>query len=117
MNRKTDYSPFLLVLIVIVALLAGRWLFGGLLPLIVALFLWAITGYVAGYIVRGAAYSVLNNILLGVAGGFIGSTLVRFLGLHFLYGIPFVGGLVVGVLGAVVLVYLMRIFVDHNFGR
>lgn len=117
MKNDQSYSPVLLVLVVILALMTANWLFGGIIPLLVALVIWAITGSIAGYIVRGAGYNVMNNVLLGIAGGFMGSVLVRFLGLHFLYGIPFIGGIVVGVLGAVTLVYLMRIFVDSNFGR
>ena len=116
-NDDSTYSPALLIILLVLLWLFAGTFMGGLVPLLINLLLWLATGAITGYIVRGSSYDLLKNVLLGVAGSILGSALVRFFGLWFLYQIPLVGLLAVGVLGAVTLVYGMRLFVDNSFAR
>ncbi|MCB9458542.1 MAG: hypothetical protein H6670_02750 [Anaerolineaceae bacterium] len=116
-NDESAYSPALLIILLILLWIFASNVMGGIVPLLWKLLYWIATGAITGLIVRGSSYDLLKNGLLGFAGGILGGALVRFFGLHFLYHIPLVGLLVVGILGAVTLVYAMRIFVDKNFAR
>lgn len=71
-------------------------------------FLWyillgALAGYLTGLIMRGGGYGFLINVLLGIAGGFLGGWIFGLLGIH---TNSIVGGLICSVVGAAVLVLL-----------
>ncbi|NDJ61986.1 MAG: GlsB/YeaQ/YmgE family stress response membrane protein [Chloroflexi bacterium] len=69
----------------------------------------------AGQILRGQGFSLLTNILLGLAGGIVGSLLFGLVGLGF-GGV--IGNIVVGVVGAVIVIYGWRALSgDRSFGR
>ena len=62
-------------------------------------------GFVAGYIaerVMSRDHGLLTNILVGIAGSFVGGTLAGLLGIQF-YG--FLGNLVVATAGAVLILW------------
>jgi uncharacterized membrane protein YeaQ/YmgE (transglycosylase-associated protein family) len=65
-----------------------------------------IAGWAAGKIMRGAGYGVLMDILLGIAGGIIGRFVLGALG--FYHGGGLIVSIVVATLGAVILVWLVR---------
>ena len=69
-------------------------------------------GYLAGYVLRGRGYNPIGNVLLGMAGFFVGGLLFGRLGD---YGIC--GAVVVSFLGALVLILGVRLFLDENFAR
>ncbi|NLX11274.1 MAG: GlsB/YeaQ/YmgE family stress response membrane protein [Chloroflexi bacterium] len=69
-------------------------------------------GYLAGYVLRGRGYNPLGNVLLGMAGFFVGGLLFGRLGD---YGLC--GAVVVSFLGALVLILGVRLFLDENFAR
>lgn len=69
-------------------------------------------GYLAGYVLRGRGYNPLGNVLLGMAGFFVGGLLFGQLGD---YGLC--GAVVVSFLGALVLILGVRLFLDENFAR
>ena len=54
-------------------------------------------------------------MLLGIAGGIVGSLVLGVLGVGGIGNIPLIGGILVGVIGAVILVWLVRQFADRNF--
>jgi uncharacterized membrane protein YeaQ/YmgE (transglycosylase-associated protein family) len=86
--------------------------------LIIPVIIWALVGWLTGKVMRGRGYGALNNILLGVGGGVLGSILFRLLNLQGIGDIWLVGNLIVGVVGAVVLIYVVRLFSDNKaFGR
>jgi uncharacterized membrane protein YeaQ/YmgE (transglycosylase-associated protein family) len=73
--------------------------------LIVELALCALAGWATGQLMKGGGYGLLADILLGIAGGWIGG---------FLFG-RFAGGGLLGdflirLIGAVILVALVRFF-------
>lgn len=104
-----------LTMLLVVAL--ASWLLNfPLIWFIFALCIWGVTGSIAGRIVRGNGFGVLGNILLGFLGGITGAFFLRLFGLSFIGGIPFVGVIISGVIGALVFIFIMRL-IDRNFAR
>jgi uncharacterized membrane protein YeaQ/YmgE (transglycosylase-associated protein family) len=87
---------------------------GGLL---IALLAWMLAGMFAGRLLRGRGYGPVWDIALGIAGGVVGSLVLGLLNIGGIGGIPLVGDILVGIIGAVILVYLVRLVGDRNFGR
>jgi uncharacterized membrane protein YeaQ/YmgE (transglycosylase-associated protein family) len=65
-----------------------------------------IAGWATGKIMKGSGYGVLLDILLGIVGAFIGSRLLGLLGIYTSGGL--IPSILVAILGAVVLVALVR---------
>ncbi len=82
-----------------------------LLPVLV----WMLAGMFAGRIMRGRGYGPIGDVLLGLVGGFVGNIALGLIGIHLGGGI--LGGLIVGTLGAVIFVYLIRLVGNKNFAR
>jgi uncharacterized membrane protein YeaQ/YmgE (transglycosylase-associated protein family) len=64
-----------------------------------------VVGFLAGWFAERAMnrhHGLLTNILVGIAGSFVGGALAALLGLHF-YG--FVGNLIVATAGAVIILW------------
>ena len=89
---------------VFIALMVLPGMIGKLIGLVISVLVWGSSGYLAGKLLRGEGYGLLGNILLGLAGGFVGSVLVTIFGITGLVKLPFIGGIVVGALGSVVVV-------------
>lgn len=63
-------------------------------------------GFLAGYVAERTMnrdHGFLTNILVGIAGSFVGGTLAGLLGIHY-YG--FLGNLVVAIAGAVLVLWI-----------
>jgi len=73
--------------------------------LIVELALCALAGWATGQIMKGGGYGLLVDILLGIAGGWIGGFLLG----RFLMGGGLLGDFIVRLLGAIVLVAVVRL--------
>jgi len=65
-----------------------------------------IAGWATGKIMKGSSYGVLMDILLGIAGGVVGTFVMRLLGFYSTGGI--IPSILVAILGAVLLVALAR---------
>lgn len=65
-----------------------------------------IAGWLAGKIMRGKGFGVLIDLLLGIVGAWIGGVLFATFGLA-AYGL--VGRLVMALVGALVLLFLIRL--------
>ncbi len=74
--------------------------------LIVELALCALAGWATGQIMKGGGYGLLADILLGIAGGWIGGFLLG----RFVMGAGLLGDFLIRLIGAVVLVALVRFF-------
>ena len=72
--------------------------------LIVELALCALAGWATGQIMKGGGYGLLVDVLLGIAGGWIGGVLLG----RFLMG-GLLGDFIVRLVGAVLLVALVRL--------
>ena len=75
--------------------------------LIVFLLVGIIAGWLAGRIMRGGGFGLVGNMVIGVVGAFLGGLLFRAVGVY-AYGI--LGEAIVATVGAIVLLYLIRIF-------
>ncbi|MBN1681776.1 MAG: GlsB/YeaQ/YmgE family stress response membrane protein [Anaerolineae bacterium] len=69
-------------------------------------------GFLAGYVIRGRGYNPVGNVLLGIAGFFMGSLLFRLGGIPNLCSV-----IIVSVVGAIVLILLVRVFIDAEFAK
>jgi uncharacterized membrane protein YeaQ/YmgE (transglycosylase-associated protein family) len=103
---------FVIMLLLMLTLVSSM----GILQLLVAMVIWMLVGNVAGQIIRGEDYGVIGNIALGLAGGFVGTLLFNLLGWQGILGLPIIGYIVTGVIGAIIFIYMMRL-VDKNFAR
>src|SRR5574341_978557 len=90
---------------------------GGVLGLIIRIVIWMLAGMLAGRLLRGQGYGPIGDILLGLAGGIVGNLCLGLIGLGGLNNIPVLGSLIVGVIGAVIVVYLVRLVHDASFAR
>ncbi len=99
------------IVIFFILAFVALWILSGLLHVGLALLLpallWMLAGMFAGRIMRGRGYGPIADILLGLAGGIVGRWLFGLLGVSI--GSGLIASLVVGTIGAVVLVYLGRV--------
>jgi uncharacterized membrane protein YeaQ/YmgE (transglycosylase-associated protein family) len=65
-----------------------------------------IAGWATGKIMKGSGYGPLMDIVLGIVGGIIGGWIMRVLGFYTTGGL--IPSILVAILGAVVLVSLVR---------
>ena len=94
-------------IVAFVALVVISTVFKVALALLLPALLWMLAGMFAGRIMRGRGYGPIVDILLGLAGGIVGRWLFGLLGVY--VGSGLIASLVVGTIGAVVLVYLGRL--------
>jgi len=73
--------------------------------LIVELALCALAGWATGQIMKGGGYGLLVDVLLGIAGGWIGGFLLG----RFVMGGGLLGEFLIRLVGAVVLVAIVRL--------
>ena len=66
-----------------------------------------LAGFIAGKIMRGEGFGVIVDIIVGIVGGWIGSWLLGVLGIWHNGGL--ISTLVVSILGAIVLIWLIRL--------
>ena len=65
-----------------------------------------VAGWLAGQLMRGGGYGLIGDLVIGVIGAFIGGWLLGALGI-FAGGL--IGSLVTATIGAVVLLFLIRL--------
>lgn len=123
MTKNTLANLLILGLAVIGAIVILPWLFGllfvgtfSLIGLLIMMVLWMFAGALAGRLLRGEGYGVVGDIALGFVGGLIGTRLLYLFGLGGLVQIPFLGPIIAGAIGAIIFVYVVRLF-DRNFAR
>jgi uncharacterized membrane protein YeaQ/YmgE (transglycosylase-associated protein family) len=75
---------------------------------VIAVLVWALIGYMAGRITRGEGFGWIGNVIVGLVGGMVGSFLFWLLGVGGLGRLPLIGGIVSGVVGAVVIVAIVN---------
>lgn len=70
-----------------------------------AILLGGLAGWLTGRIMRGEGYGIIVNIILGIAGGIIGSFVFGLLGFS---TSSIIGELITAVVGAAILVFIVR---------
>lgn len=81
---------------------------GGLVRLAISLLIAMLIGWVAGRLVRGESFGPIGDILLGLAGGVVGNAVLSMLGAGWVDDIWLVGGILSGVIGAVIIVLIIH---------
>ena len=74
--------------------------------LIVFLLIGLIAGWLAGRIMRGGGFGLLGDLVVGIIGALLGGWLFGLLGLS---AGGFLGQLIVALVGAIVLLFLLRL--------
>ncbi len=67
----------------------------------------ALTGFIAGKIMRGGGFGFIINTLLGIAGGVIGGWVFGLFGLG---SKGLIGSLIISVVGAVIIIWIANLF-------
>ena len=108
---------FIFLFLAVVAVLVVGSLLKVALGLLIAIVLWMLAGMFAGRILRGRGYGPVMDVLLGVVGGFVGSFVLRLLGLGWIGNVVLIGNVLVGMIGAIIFVYIIRVVGDQSFAR
>lgn len=66
----------------------------------------SVAGWLAGQLTKGSGFGIIGNIVIGVVGSFVGGFTFRLLGL---YSGSFLGSIVTATVGAVILLYIVRL--------
>lgn len=107
-----------LVAMLIFAYILFGVIFGAVISIVnfaVMILVWIFIGWLAGQLIRGKGYGPIGDAALGIGGGIVGSVVLRLIG-QTNWNDGLVGGIVVGTIGAVILVALVR-FVNKDFGK
>jgi uncharacterized membrane protein YeaQ/YmgE (transglycosylase-associated protein family) len=75
----------------------------------------AIAGWLAGKFMRGNGFGLIGDIIVGIAGSFLGGYLLRKTGVEIGHGL--LGSLIVAFIGAVLLLFVVRLFTGRREGR
>ena len=74
-----------------------------MIDLIYFLLIGIVAGFLAGWLRKGKGFGLIYNLILGMAGSFVGSKLLGILGIT---GHGFVGQVIVASIGALLLIFL-----------
>jgi uncharacterized membrane protein YeaQ/YmgE (transglycosylase-associated protein family) len=77
--------------------------------LIVILLVGLVAGWLAGQILRGTGFGLIGDLVIGIAGAFIGDWLLPQLNVHL--GIGIVAAIVNATIGALILLVILRLVV------
>lgn len=77
-----------------------------MLDFILYILLGALAGFIAGKLTKGRGFGFWVNIIVGIIGGWLGGFLFGLIGLS---SNNIIGGLIVSVIGAVVLLWLVSL--------
>jgi uncharacterized membrane protein YeaQ/YmgE (transglycosylase-associated protein family) len=75
--------------------------------LLIILLVGLIAGWLAGQIVQGTGFGIFGDLLIGIAGAFIGSWLFPQLGLHL--GSGLISAIINATIGALLLLFVIRL--------
>lgn len=108
-------------ILALLGLLVFAWLlfgviFGAVISIInfiIMILAWIFVGYLTGQLIRGRGYGPIGDMALGIGGGIVGSIILRLTG-QTNWDNGLIGGIVFGTIGAIVLVFLVRL-VNKDF--
>jgi uncharacterized membrane protein YeaQ/YmgE (transglycosylase-associated protein family) len=75
--------------------------------LIIWLLIGGIAGWLAGQIMKGGGFGLVGDIVVGIVGAFIAGALFPRLGIAF--GNPIVGAIIAALVGACLLLFILRL--------
>lgn len=77
----------------------------------------AICGYIADVLMSDNGFGLIVNIIIGIAGSFVGNWLYGLLGIHINVGSAILEDIIVGASGAVVILFLVGLLRGKRKGR
>ena len=75
----------------------------------------AIAGWLAGQFMRGNGFGLIGDIIVGIIGSLVGRFLLPRIGIDIGHGLA--GTLIVSFIGAVLLLFVVRLFTNGRIGR
>ena len=106
---------FLLGAVILVAWFAVKAV-AGLVGFLIMIAVWMFIGYLVGQLVRGKGYGPVGDALLGLGGGIVGSIVLRLVNVSF-GDVWIISNIIVGVIGALILVFGVRLLGNEDFAR
>jgi uncharacterized membrane protein YeaQ/YmgE (transglycosylase-associated protein family) len=82
--------------------------------IIIILVLGAVAGWLGGTVFKGSGLGLIGNIIVGIAGGFIGYWVLPKLGLHINTGTAWLNYVLTAGIGAVILLAILNILFRRN---
>ena len=83
--------------------------------LVVVLLVGVIAGWLAGQFVKGSGFGLVGDLIVGIFGAFIGSWILPQVGIHLGAGV--IGAIVNATVGAVILLFLLRLVRGVGLGN
>ena len=83
--------------------------------LLVIIVVGIVAGWLAGRVMRGGGFGLIGDLIVGLFGAFIGDWLLPRLNIHFGTGI--VALIVNAVIGAIILLFILRLIVGRGLVR
>lgn len=80
------------------------------MSIIYILIIGAVSGWLAGQIMKGGGYGLLGNIILGIAGSFVGGWVLGLLNISLNIGSATVNTIIQAVIGAIVVIFVAGLF-------
>jgi uncharacterized membrane protein YeaQ/YmgE (transglycosylase-associated protein family) len=78
-----------------------------LVALIIWLVIGAVAGWLAGKVMQGKGFGLVGDIIVGIIGSLIGGFLLG----GFLSSLGIIGSIITAAIGAVVLLFVVRLFI------
>ena len=75
--------------------------------ILVTLLVGALAGWLGSLIIRGSGLGLIGNIVIGILGSFVGTWVLG--KLHYSFGGGFMGSILTGAVGAIVILIIARI--------
>jgi uncharacterized membrane protein YeaQ/YmgE (transglycosylase-associated protein family) len=82
------------------------------MEILVTLLIGALAGWLGSVIYQGSGLGLIGNILVGIAGSFVGYWLLGKLDLHL--GSGWVGTILTGAIGAIVILFLLNLILGRR---
>ena len=71
----------------------------------------AVSGFIAGKLLKGSGNGLLINIIVGIIGGVLGGWIFSLFGLH---SVGIIGSLITSVVGAILFLWIVSLFQRHK---
>jgi uncharacterized membrane protein YeaQ/YmgE (transglycosylase-associated protein family) len=77
----------------------------------------AVCGYIADALMRNNGYGLIINIIIGIAGSYIGGWAFAQLGLTINVGHPILNQIIIGASGAIIILFILGIIKGRGTSR
>lgn len=77
------------------------------MEIVVTIIIGALAGWLGSLIYKGSGLGILGNIIIGIAGSFVGYWLLGKLGINL--GTGWIGAILTGAIGAIIILFLINL--------